>query len=99
MLLLVWGSYAHFERSFDWSAPFWSRDSSLDIRLPLWPAKLLAPLAFSVLCCRLVLQLWGYVRAIFTGSRTPIAVPLIEDAATIAAKEAAGVSGFKQEVG
>jgi len=99
MLLLVWGSYAHFERSFDWSAPFWSRDSSLDIRLPLWPAKLLAPIAFSVLCCRLVLQLWGYVRAIFTGSQTPIAVPLIEDAATIAAKEAAGVSGFKQEAG
>ncbi len=99
MLLLVWGSYAHFERSFDWSAPLWSRDSSLDIRLPLWPAKLVAPIAFSVLCCRLVLQLWGYVRAIFTGSQTPIAVPLIEDAATIAAKEAAGVSGFKQEVG
>ena len=98
MLLLVWGSYAHFERSFDWHAPYWSRDSSLDIRLPLWPAKLLAPIAFSVLSLRLILQLWGYGRAILSGSRTPVAVPLIEDAATIAAKEAAGVSGFEREV-
>ena len=98
MLLLVWGSYAHFERSFDWNAPLWSRDSSLDIRLPLWPAKLLAPMAFSVLCLRLILQLWGYGRAILTGSRTPIAVPLIEDAATLAANEAASVSGFEKEV-
>jgi len=97
MLLLVWGSYAHFERSFDLNAPLWSRDSSLDIRLPLWPAKLLVPVAFSVLCCRLILQLWGYGHAILTGSRKPVAVPLIEDAATIAANEAAGVSGFEQE--
>ena len=97
MLLLVWGSYAHFERSFDWNAPLWSRDSSLDIRLPLWPAKLLAPIAFSVLSLRLILQLWGYGRAILTGSRTPVAVPLIEDAATIAANEAAGVSGLEKE--
>ena len=96
MLLLVWGSYAHFERSFDWNAPYWSRDSSLDIRLPLWPAKLLAPIAFTVLSLRLILQLWGYGRAILTGDRSPVAVPLIEDVATIAANEAAGVSGFER---
>jgi len=97
MLLMVWGSYAHFERSFDWNAPFWSRDSSLDIRLPLWPAKLLAPIAFSVLSLRLMLQLWGFGSAILTGTRSPVAVPLIEDAATIASNEAAGVSGFEKE--
>lgn len=97
MLLLVWGSYAHFERSFDWNAPLWSRDSSLDIRLPLWPAKLLAPVAFSVLSLRLILQLWGYGRAIRTGSKTPVAIPLIEDAATVAAQEAASVSGFEKK--
>ncbi|MEL6965538.1 MAG: TRAP transporter small permease [Pseudomonadota bacterium] len=96
ILLLVWGSYAHFERSFDSDAPLWSRDSSLDIGLPLWPAKLLAPIAFSVLCLRLVLQLWGYGRAILRGETTPIAIPLIEDAAALAANEAASVSGFEQ---
>jgi len=96
IFLLVWGSYAHFERSFDSGAPLWSRDSSLDIGLPLWPAKLLAPIAFSVLCLRLVLQLWGYGRAILSGETSPIAIPLIEDAATLAANEADSVSGFEQ---
>jgi TRAP-type C4-dicarboxylate transport system permease small subunit len=97
MILLVWGSFAHFQRSFDFSAPMWSRDSSMDIAIPLWPAKLLAPIAFSVLCARLVLQCWGYIRAIVNNERSPIAVPLIEDAATQAANEAATVSDFDNE--
>lgn len=91
IVLLVWGSWAHFERSFDWTAPYWSRDSSLDIRLPLWPAKLLVPLALAVLGLRLAIQLWGYGRAFRSGSARPAAVPLIEDASTIAAREARSV--------
>lgn len=94
MVLLVWGSWAHFQRSFDFAAPMWSRDSSFDIRLPLWPAKLVVPVAFAVICARLALQLWGYARAIARGQDRPVAVPLIEDAATQAAKEAETVSGF-----
>jgi TRAP-type C4-dicarboxylate transport system permease small subunit len=93
MLLLVWGSWAHFERSFDFAAPLWSRDSSMDIALPLWPAKLLAPVAFTVLCARLVLQLWGFGRAFVTGADRPVAVPLVVDAATQAAQEAEQFSG------
>ncbi|EDM72488.1 TRAP dicarboxylate transporter, DctQ subunit [Roseobacter sp. AzwK-3b] len=92
MLLLVWGSWAHFERSFDFSSPLWSRDSSMDIALPLWPAKLLAPVAFAVLCVRLVLQLWGYMRAFVQGMDEPVGVPLVLDAATVAAREAEHVS-------
>ena len=97
MVLLVWGSWAHFERSFDWNAPYWSRDSSLDIRLPLWPAKLLVPLAFTVLGLRLSIQLWGYGRAFLSGSARPAAVPLIEDASTTAAREARSVSGLEDD--
>lgn len=93
MLLLVWGSWAHFDRSFDFAAPLWSRDSSVDISLPLWPAKLLAPVAFSVLCLRLMLQIWAYAHALITGATSPIAVPLIADAAQQAAMEAEHVSG------
>jgi len=92
MLLLVWGSWAHFARSFDLAAPLWSRDSSMDIALPLWPAKLLVPLAFSVLCTRLTLQLWGYALAIRSGGNQPVAVPLIEDPAAQAAHEAEHVA-------
>lgn len=93
MLLIVWGSYAHFARSFDFAAPLWSRDSSMDIALPLWPAKLLAPIAFAILCLRLLLQLWGYARAFLTDATHPVAVPLVADAAQQAAHEAETVSG------
>lgn len=96
MVLMVWGSWAHFDRSFDWNAPLWSRDSSIDIGLPIWPAKILAPIAFAVLSLRLVLQIWGFGRAFVTGAERPVAVPLIEDAATQAAREAAHVSAREQ---
>lgn len=86
MVLMVWGTWAHFDRSFDFGAPMWSRDSSMDIGLPIWPAKLTAPVAFSVLCLRLVLQVWAYGRAVITGQA--IAVPLIADAALQAKMEA-----------
>lgn len=96
MVLMVWGSWAHFVRSFDFAAPLWSRDSTMDIALPIWPAKLLAPVAFGVLCLRLGLQVWAYAHALITGTKTPVAVPMIEDAATQAAHEAQHVSGSDQ---
>lgn len=85
MILLVWGTWAHFQRSFDFAAPMWSRDSSMDIALPIWPAKLLVPVAFSVICARLCLQVWAYCRAIATGSL--IAIPLVADVAKQAEME------------
>ncbi|MCF6445481.1 TRAP transporter small permease subunit [Nereida sp. MMG025] len=91
MVLLVWGTWAHFQRSFDFAAPMWSRDSSMDIGLPIWPAKLLAPVAFSVLTVRLALQTWGFARAVVTG--VAIAVPLPIDAATAAQLEARALEG------
>jgi TRAP-type C4-dicarboxylate transport system permease small subunit len=97
MGLMVWGTWAHFQRSFDFGAPLWSRDSSLDIRLPIWPSKLLIPIAFSVLCLRLLLQLISYTKALIEGAETPVGVPLMEDAATVAAREAATVSGFEKD--
>lgn len=93
MVLIVWGSWAHFQRSFDFGSPMWSRDSSMDIGIPLWPAKLLAPVAFSVLCLQLVVQIWGYIAALISGTDEPVAVPLIEDVATQAAHEAEHLSG------
>ncbi len=93
MMALVWGSWAHFQRSFDFGAPLWSRDSSIDIGIPIWPAKLLAPVAFSVLCLRLVLQVWGYGRACVLGLTSPVAVPLIQDTVAQAAAEAEQLEG------
>ena len=86
-LVLVYGSYLHFLRAYSIG------DSSLDIDLPTWPAKLVVPFALSVLALRLLLQIWAYLRALIQGGDTPVAVPLIENAATVAAKEAQALLG------
>ncbi len=92
MLALVWGTWEHALRAINFNAPYWSGDSSIDINLPLWPAKMLAPLAFSILSLRLVLQLWGYGRAFVLGLERPVAVPLPQSAAAQAAAEAEQLS-------
>lgn len=92
MLLITWGAWSHFERSFDFASPWWSRDSSMDIALPIWPAKLMAPIAFGVLCLRCLVQMAAYTKAIIKNETSPVGVPFIEDVATQAAKEADTVS-------
>jgi TRAP-type C4-dicarboxylate transport system permease small subunit len=92
ILLLIWGSWSHFSRSFDFTSPWWSRDSSMDIALPLWPAKLIVPLAFSVLAVRMLIQLWGFGLAFITNASVPVAVPLVLDAAAQAAAESQHIS-------
>lgn len=86
-LVLIYGSYLHFLRAFEIG------DSSLDINLPTWPAKLVVPVALSVLALRLILQIWGYARALKEGGEQPVSVPLIEDAASVAAAEAKSLMG------
>ena len=88
VMLLLWGSWEHFLRSFDFEQPLWSRDSSMDIALPIWPAKLVVPVALAVLALRLCLQVWAYGRAFAQKTEKPVAVPLPADAATQAAMEA-----------
>ncbi|UOA26750.1 TRAP transporter small permease [Pseudosulfitobacter sp. DSM 107133] len=88
IVALIWGSWAHFDRSFDCARPLCSRDSSIDIGMPIWPSKLIVPMAFSVLAVRLVLQAWGYGRALVLGLENPVAVPLILTVAEQAQLEA-----------
>ena len=76
ILYLTWGAWLHFDRSFDCSRPFCSRDSSIDIGLPTWPSKLVVPFAFTVLSFRLILQAVGYSRALIFDLKKPSAVPL-----------------------
>ena len=93
MIALVWGSWAHFDRSFDCARPLCSRDSSIDISLPIWPSKLIVPVAFAVLCARLVLQAVGYARAFWLNLENPVAVPLILSVAEQARAEAEALEG------
>ncbi|MEL6619620.1 MAG: TRAP transporter small permease [Pseudomonadota bacterium] len=95
MIALVWGAWSHFDRSFDCARPFCSRDSSIDISLPIWPSKLIVPVAFAVLCARLVLQAVGYARAFWLNLDRPVAVPLIQSVAAQARAEAEALAGRK----
>ncbi|MEL7254508.1 MAG: TRAP transporter small permease [Pseudomonadota bacterium] len=93
ILALVWGSWSHFDRSFDMTKPLWSRDSTIDVSLPIWPAKLIVPLAFGLLSLRLMLQAVGYGRAFVLGLDRPVAVPLQQSVAEQAAAEAEQLQG------
>ena len=53
-------------------------DSTIDIKLPVWPTKLLVPLVLGILWVRLVLQAVDYMRLIRHPGAIPIAVPVIE---------------------
>ena len=53
-------------------------DSTIDIKLPVWPTKLIVPFVLVVLWVRLVLQSLDYLRLIRYPLATPIAVPVIE---------------------
>jgi TRAP-type C4-dicarboxylate transport system permease small subunit len=69
---LINGSFDHFLRSWNLG------DSTIDIRLPTWPSKLVVPIALSLLWLRLAIQFVGYTRLLFAPAKTPVAVPLIE---------------------
>ena len=53
-------------------------DSTIDIKLPVWPTKLIVPFVLAVLWVRLVLQSFDYMRLIRYPDAAPIAVPVIE---------------------
>ena len=93
IVALTWGAWEHFQRSFDLSRPLWSRDSSIDVGLPIWPSKLVVPVAFGVLVLRLLLQVWGYGRALVLGLENPVAVPLSLSVAEQARLEADALEG------
>lgn len=78
---LVYSTWANFERA--WRIG----DSSMDIKLALWPSKLIVPLALAVLWLRLLLQFAGYLRLLIDPRRAPIAVPVAHSAAEAAQQE------------
>ncbi|MCX2723919.1 TRAP transporter small permease subunit [Roseibium salinum] len=91
--LLIWGSWYHFDRS--WTIG----DSTMDIRLPTWPSKLVVPVALGVLLLRLVLQAYGYARLIADPAREPLAVPVIEKVEEVAKHEIEEVFGDEHIAG
>lgn len=88
---LVYGTWDHAARAIKLG------DSTTDIHLPTWPAKALVTAMLALFCIRCILQLWAYLGAVRSGDPAPVAVPMIEDAATQAQHEAETVSGLDDE--
>jgi TRAP-type C4-dicarboxylate transport system permease small subunit len=70
--VLVDSTYQNFLRAWQLG------DSTIDIKLPVWPTKLIVPFVLVVLWVRLVLQSFDYMRLIRHPDAEPIAVPVIE---------------------
>ncbi len=79
--VLIPYSYRHFQRALEFG------DSTIDIELATWPAKLVVPIALGFLLARLLVQLAGYVRLCVHPDRQGVAVPTIKDAAAQAKEE------------
>lgn len=85
--ILIYYAYEHFLRAY------LQGDSTIDADLPVWPSKLLVPIAFALLWLRLLVQLVGYVRLIGRPDATPIAVPVIESVEEQARREIEDAGG------
>ena len=85
--VLVFASFTNFQRA--WSIG----DSTMDIKLPTWPAKLIVPMALGVLWLRLALQICGYLRMIAHPDAEPVAVPKLITIETQVQDEIAEVLG------
>lgn len=79
--VLVWYGFQHFLRAYQIG------DTTIDAELPVWPSKLLVPLAFGLLWLRLLLQLAGFIRLLIHPDAEPIAVPRALTIEDIAAQE------------
>ena len=70
-VLMIYG-YDHFLRAFQIG------DSTIDGDYPLWPSKLIVPVAFALLMCRLTVNLVGFLRLVARPDAKPIGIPMIE---------------------
>ncbi len=79
--VLIWYGWGHFLRAYQLG------DSTIDAEYPVWPSKLLVPIAFAVWWVRLFIQLCGSVRLFINPDAAPVGVVVIQTAAEHAREE------------
>jgi len=89
--VLIWYGWGHFMRSYQLG------DTTIDAEFPVWPSKLLVPLAFSLWFVRLSIQLIGSVRLFMDPSLEPRGVVVIQDVASVAKDEIQETFGERAE--
>ena len=79
--VLIPYAYQHFQRAFEFG------DSTIDIELATWPAKLVVPVALGVLLARLLVQVAAYLRLAVNPDLAPVAAPSVKGTEERAAEE------------
>lgn len=79
--VLVWFGWDHFLRSYLLG------DTTIDAEYPVWPSKMLVPVAFFVWFLRLAVQLFGFLRLTRYPDADPVGVPVVLDVAAQAREE------------
>ncbi len=79
--ILIPSSYDHFQRAFDFG------DSTIDLELATWPAKLVVPVALTLLLVRLCIQFLGYLRLLINPALPQLAIPALKRPEEVAAEE------------
>lgn len=89
--VLIWYGWGHFLRSYELG------DTTIDAEFPVWPSKLLVPIAFSLWFVRLFIQFMGSVRLFINPTLEPAGVTLIQDVASVAKDEISETFGDKSQ--
>lgn len=79
--VLVWYGWGHFLRAYQLG------DSTIDAEYPVWPSKLLVPIAFALWWLRLAIQLIGSIRLWRNPALEPQGVALVQDVRSVAQDE------------
>ena len=90
--ILIFTSFDHFLRAYEIG------DSTINAELPVWPAKLVIPIAFVSLWLRLLLQFFGYFRLLRNPASEVLEVPVIMRVAEEARKEIQDAFGEESKV-
>lgn len=85
-VLVIYG-WEHFVRSYQLG------DTTIDAEIPIWPSKLLVPIAFAFWFLRLAVQLAGSIRLFIKPELAPEGVILIKDPAEQAREEVDDIVG------
>lgn len=84
---LVWYGWDHFMRSYTLG------DTTIDAEFPVWPSKLLVPVAFGLWWIRLAIQFVGSVRLAIDPTCAPEGVVLMKNVAEQAQEEIEEIMG------
>lgn len=79
--VIIWFGWDHFMRAYELG------DTTIDAEFPVWPSKLLVPIAFAIWWLRLAIQFIGSLRLVVDPGLAPVGVIVLKDAAEVARDE------------